>query len=334
MKGVFERRFCALVNPCDRLVQVPGSDGFLYYAEYNPQNLNPEIANSYYRRFPQKPSGCSGVYKDGFVLRNFDWTYNEEVEFIARMNRNPFYGVEHSSLGFAAINPGHTRRRMSEIVEGNLLDPYLFILPYSLIDGINDAGIYVQSNAVYTSDVSKIDLNPGKPGCCEQTMVPRMILDRAGSLEDVPSILESLHVYGSSIIKDINLHFLVADKERCFVVEFENDRFDIVEFSVLTNFRLNRGFQVLTDGKPDWETIEDYGMGVERWQIANVGLMNGMSLRDLQDVLRYTNAYMDVEERVGHEAWLTDLCIGKGVTTEMIRDCHLRKDSSPHFSLV
>lgn len=77
-----------------------------------------------------------------------------------------------------------------------------------------------------------------------------------------------MHIYGTSKIKHVNLHFLAADKDRCFVIEFENDHYDINEFPIITNFRTNRGFVCDENLMPIWDTIEDYGGGVERWEVA------------------------------------------------------------------
>lgn len=148
---------------------VNGSNGFLNYVEYSPSKISLDKANWYFKQFPQRSSlgACSGVFILGKVLRHFDWYYNDEVEFVVKMKKDVLRGVLYDSIGIAAINPMLTRSVMQYVHQG-MYHEYFDILPYTVIDGINEKGLYVQSNAVYQSDVDQIDVNPEKKlECCQ-----------------------------------------------------------------------------------------------------------------------------------------------------------------------
>lgn len=323
-------------NPYDVLIPIQNSGDFLHYIEYSPQNINPSIANNYFKNdinFMNGLGGCSGVFKDGKVLRQFDWTYDESAQFIVRMNADTRFGVLHNSIGMAFTTPILSRQTMQTILHYGISHPYFSILPYTLVDGINDAGIYVQSNVVPGEDLV-VNINYGKQDCCIQMMLVRFLLDRLDKISNLRSVLDELHLYSTNKINGYGIHLMVADSKKSCIIEFENDHYEIsTRYPLISNFRVNRGFRVHSianeDFTPKWETVEPHGMGVERWKIMSDFLKdpNG-SFYDLRQKLRYTNAYDDAVEY----PWLTEISYGDRFTTEKAFDVHINGTTSQYYN--
>ena len=84
------------------LVPISGSNGFLHYIEYSPARINPENANRYFKQNLLANAGaCSGVFKDGKVLRHFDWIYDDSAQFLVKMHADPAKNVLFDSIGMA-----------------------------------------------------------------------------------------------------------------------------------------------------------------------------------------------------------------------------------------
>lgn len=322
-------------NPYDVLIPIQNSGDFLHYIEYSPQNINPSIANNYFKNdinFMNGLGGCSGVFKDGKVLRQFDWTYDESTQFIVKMKADPRFGVLHNSIGMAFTTPILSRQTMQTILQYGISHPYFSVLSYTLVDGINDAGIYVQSNVVPGEDLV-VNINSGKQDCCIQMMLVRFLLDRLDKISNLRSVLDELHLYSTTKINGYGIHLMVADSKKSCIIEFENDHYEILnQYPLISNFRLNRGFEVQSlkekDFSPVWDTIEKNGMGVERWEIMANFLKNPeMDMFELRKKLNYTNSYDNLAEY----PWVTEISHGDEMTTQKALDFHLNGKDSLYY---
>lgn len=231
----------------DVLVPIQNSGSFLYYIEYSPYKINPSVANIYFKNNVQLISemgGCSGVFRDGKVLRHFDWIYDDSAQFIVKMNADLRFSVLHSSIGMAFTTPILSRQTMQNILRYGIDHSYFSILPYTMVDGINDAGIYVQSNVVPGQDFN-VSINQGKQDCCVQMMLVRFLLDRLDSISNLRNVLDQFHLYSTNKVEGYGIHLMVADSKKTCIIEFENDHYEIsTRYPLISNFRLNRGFKV------------------------------------------------------------------------------------------
>lgn len=337
LKNVFNQSifypYC-IRNSYDMLVPISGSNGFLHYVEYNPATINPENANSYFRQNPPTSSGaCSGVFRDGKVLRHFDWIYDDSAQFIVKMRADPSRNVMFDSIGMAYATPILSRQTVRLLFINNEYHPYFGILPYTMVDGLNSAGIYVQSNVVPGRDFN-ININPGKQDCCVQMMLVRFLLDRLDSISNLRNILDQFHLYSTNKVEGYGIHLMVADSKKSCVIEFENDHYEVLtRYPIISNFRLNRGFKVQNlkekNFSPNWETIEPHGMGVERWEVMSDFLKDPIGdFHYLSKKIRYTNAYDNIVEY----PWLTEISYGDMFTTEKAFDVHVNGKDSQYYN--
>lgn len=335
LRSVFERRFVGFPigwNSYDSLVPVYGSNGFLNYVEYSPDRIDPKTANEYFRTNTTQMGMCSGVFKEGKVLRHFDWTYDDSAQFIVKMKKDESRGVLFDSIGMSFTTPVLSRDAVRNVIDYGMYNQYFDILPYTMVDGINSAGIYVQSNVVPMDGAENVDINPGGTDCCIQMMLVRFLLDRLNSISNLRNVLDQFHLYSTRKIDGYGIHLMVADKRKSCIIEFENDRYEILtRFPIISNFRVNRGFKVQSianrDFTPKWDTIEPHGMGVERWEIMSEFLKENGDFIELRRKLNYTNTY----DKSREYPWLTEVSYGDQFTTEKALDVHQNGESSQFY---
>lgn len=321
---------------------VDGSNGFLYYAEYSPDRLDRDKAIRYFKTGSMElPSGgCTGVFAGGKVLRQLDWYYDEEVEFIVKMNPDPKLGI-YGSIGCSATSPSFRRSEIYDILlRGDYYEKF-DILPYLMVDGVNEKGIFAQSNVVNKNGIV-VDVNPGsKRELCFSIMTVRHILDHLGNLDDLDTLFDGMHLFETSKIGDFLPHVLVSDGTSTKIVEFKANGVEIVDgFPIMTNFRTNGGFDVVEKGEDwhaDWGTVEENGIGVERWNLGADFIERGnysfQDFSDLRNKLTYSRAYTHRTESEDDPIWLTD-ALDDGLTVQDAEDCHIAGTVSPQFQTV
>jgi len=322
-------------NAYDRIAKVSDSC-FLNYIEYSPKNIDSQKAADYLKSLenPPAPGRCTGAYdrNSGTALRQLDWYYNNETEFIIKMNADPEKGV-FGSIGVTASSPKLTRDLTERLVTTGQYYGYFDYLPFFTVDGVNDQGVYAQSNVVNKNGV-EINVNgddPSKADCCI-VMLVRYILDHFGK-DDIRTkdavkkkLKDNLHIYGTSKIGDYNSHVLIAhydavngEYNKSYVVEFTSDDIVVNEFQIMSNFRTMLGDlqPVLLNADMSlsgWEQIEWNGCGLERWDtvagfLSEPGGKTISDFRNLRRRLDYTHAYdrdWHSGESVPLSAWLTD----------------------------
>lgn len=309
-------------NAYDR-VEARSADGFLNYIEYDAAKISPAKINSYLKAASAEPGTfalggrCTGCRKGDFVLRQLDWYYNEEAEFVIRMKKCEAKGVKYDSIGVTACSPKLTRKIVADNIANKRYSEYFDMLPYMTVDGVNSAGVFAQSNVVEKNGVFPIDINPAGDDCCCSIMLVRFILDHVGSVSELDPYLRTLHLY-SAAEKYIpyNAHILVCDKTGASkVIEFVKNAdgsygFELVDSHVMANFRTNGGLSVdQATGEAVWNTVEWNGMGVERWNrcagFRRLSAATVENFKGLRKDLSYTHAY-DRPVSAALSSWLTD----------------------------
>lgn len=91
---------------------------------------------------------CSAVRNGNFFGRNYDWTYDNNAEFIVHTDAED---GRHAVLGTAASIPGLT----DEFVRSGTSSILYKLVPFQLVDGINDAGLVINMNVVPRQDLDK-----------------------------------------------------------------------------------------------------------------------------------------------------------------------------------
>lgn len=81
--------FALKKNSYDKIARV-SDDCFLNFIEYSPKNIDSQKAVDYLKNAEHNLAfgGCTGVYEkdSGMAVRQLDWYYNNETEFIVKMN--------------------------------------------------------------------------------------------------------------------------------------------------------------------------------------------------------------------------------------------------------
>ena len=162
---------------------------------------------------------------------------------------------------------------------------YLKLLPFYTLDGINEKGLFVNSNVV-PQDKGKVihtECTEEKEHDMFMLMWPRFILDHFSNATEACEYakkhisffqIEQASQYGYDI------HFMVGDATHTYVCEIIDNKFEYVEQPIMTNFHII-GTEFNDDGTVytpvtqddehnamDTNKVTEHGSGLERYNIA------------------------------------------------------------------
>lgn len=107
---------------------------------------------------------------------------------------------------------------------------------YAPLDGMNEKGLCVA--VLMIQDSADIEQESGKPDLTTTTAV-RLLLDKAGSVEEAVNLLEQYDLHASM---DMMVHIALSDAAgNSVVVEYVNNEMTVTETPVVTNFYLSEG---------------------------------------------------------------------------------------------
>lgn len=261
------------------------------------------------------PAGCSSVKSGNYFGRNLDWYYNWEISTIIKTKRN---GKYFATLGVSSCVPELTKQTAEKFSDKEILE----CLPFTIVDGINECGVFVSTHVVYDekgNTTGTIPTGTKKDTIC-MTMLPRYILDNYSSASQaISDIIAHVSVYANKQLSDLGMegHFMIGDMNNCYVMEFVNNEIVIIQSNALTNFflanvTLNSDGSVYTPELSDSEhkpsivnNIQNLGMGLERWNIINCNIseVNNKStmVHLMKDLLNYNKSYTNTENK-----WYTE----------------------------
>ncbi|HIV29824.1 MAG TPA: linear amide C-N hydrolase [Candidatus Pullichristensenella excrementipullorum] len=180
--------------------------------------------------------GCSTIAvqnPEGEALfgRNFDWQSCEAL-IVEAHPANGYASISTVNLDFITRNVGGSMVSMAL----NLDTVRTLAALYAPLDGMNEAGLAVSVNMI--QDSATIEQDTGKPDLTTTTAI-RLLLDRAGSVEEALELLGQYDLHGSM---GMMVHFAIADRSgRSVAVEYVNNEMVVIETPVLTNFYLAEG---------------------------------------------------------------------------------------------
>lgn len=268
-------------------------EDYLYTIHYNTSQLDYQYAidyflNNYYNIIF---GGCSSLKKGNYFGRNYDWYYSNSVSFVVKKEAS---AERYASIGMA----GGLQSLTKDIVESKEWKDIYKILPFFLLDGINEHGVTVSMNVVPVDQKGKTTgTHPELQGdnIC-MLMLPSYILDNFKTAQDAINwILNEGKIYApyNETVQQ-ELHFLIADKDNTFVVEFVNNSAVLIDNkNYITNFYLH-GAEFSQDNKVDYNTVTPYGQGLERYnKIAEFydSLNSQNDILNFMRTLNYTNSY-------------------------------------------
>lgn len=271
-------------------------EDYFYKITYN-NALDEEYANKYFEDNYFSLGGCTSVRKGNYYGRNYDWYYDNGTEFVVTV---PATQNRHASI---SICPGFGELNNSFVSSGKYSDLYK-VVPFAVLDGINDSGIVCNINVVPAGDRG---LTTGTTPLIENrktlntfTML-RFVLD---NFDNATTAVNYLRDYCS--IKMINMtenkietHFMIADLEKTYIVEFIENAIEIIDVTdtrpYMTNFYIKDSVVDEETGLVDRTSLTPHGCGVERYELIMSKYDDLEDADDMFDLmhndLRYTKAY-------------------------------------------
>lgn len=284
-------------------------------------------ANTFFLKYNPKIGGCSSVQNGTIRGRNYDWTYDEEPEYVIHVPSNN--SGRHASIGVAATTEitvedietgdGSYNITAADLETGTYYDIYK-IIPYLTLDGMNDAGLTVNVNVVGYEEKGEYVMKTADPSddICP-IMVPRILLDNAASIDEALALIEKMDVYSLGEMEEA--HFMISgpqsssdDTFNTVVVEFIPDankhyQMSVIDYNkgdfvdnkpVMTNFHLT-GF----DGSI--ESATRHPMGFERYQELLNNYDQGSDISGMIDLMKkvyYTRTYDLYNENFWYSEYL------------------------------
>lgn len=180
--------------------------------------------------------GCSTIAVqspegDALFGRNFDWESCDAMVVEAHPE-NGYASLSTVNMDFITQNVGGGMVGMAL----NLDEVKTLAALYAPLDGMNEAGLAVSVNMIQDSATTWQDTE--KPDITTTTVV-RLLLDKAGDVEEALELLRQYDLHGSM---GMMIHFAIADSTgRSVAVEYINNEMIVIETPVLTNFYLAEG---------------------------------------------------------------------------------------------
>lgn len=220
-----------------------------YLYESTCYDYSPAPALRLMERDDLLPGACTAVRNGQFVGRNFDWLYDQSVEFVIRV---PHTEEHYASVGIAGGIPTFT----AQVVESGAESEFYDALPYVTLDGINEHGVFCCINMLPTGDAPMTDNTHPGADSLGMLMVPRYVLDHAATADEAVSLLSEANIIRCKAI-DLEAHFMIADSTSTYIVEWIDGRLHAEKdsFCILTNFYL-------------LQPMTPHSMGIERYDLA------------------------------------------------------------------
>lgn len=291
---------------------------YLYEISYT--DIDYDYACAYFENHSiDLPIGaCSSVRNGNYYGRNFDWLYDNHAEFIVRTSadsgRNNVLGVSGSLTNLT-----------DEFVSSGKKSIQYKMIPFYIVDGINQHGLTVNANVVPADKGTNIAIPTGESELkINSMMLVRYILDNFSTAWDVADyICEHVTVCPYKKLNDMHyeLHWMIADMEHTVLLEIVNNKMvatDISNHPYMTNFYLNGATfnadgtvytpytQDATHNAVSTNGITENGSGLERWNYIvdhYEPSWTKAGMRTLMDNLKYTKAYTITDPE---DIWYTE----------------------------
>ncbi|MCQ2310183.1 MAG: linear amide C-N hydrolase [Paludibacteraceae bacterium] len=321
-------------NPCKMAYEaMKRLQPYLYAIEYS--ELDYEAARAYFStHFVPVQGACTALRKGNQLGRNYDWTYDKQVEFLVRTKA---HNGRYASIGIAGSISALTTDTIGEYSEE------FKYMPFRMLDGMNEKGLTANVNMLNHAEGRSLPVDGTTPRIEEReaicsAMLVRYVLDNFTTPKEACEyIRDYVRVYPPYHDgKTTDLHFSLTNKEQLYYLCFEPDNGGVFRTAiadvkdqplpfVMTNFRMWWAQRIYDSetGKydrfadPNYQYVEKYGMGIER---ANLCLQFVQDTETTQSVLdfmnidlRYTEAYAPLGD------WLTEF-VGPYSQEDLARD--------------
>lgn len=318
--AAMKRHMDEMQNEIDTLNQIIASKGmnaykmmrciddYLFEAVY--ANVDYQYAEEWFRdKYSGMGGACSSIRYNNILGRNMDWYYDEKAYVVFKMEKCDTAKYTSIGMGGGLINNDEMKKATyNELYK---------VLPFMMIDGVNECGLSISTNVVPSGDkgitTGTIPRIAKRLRLCG-LQVPRYILDNFSSAhEAIEYIKDYVSVYMPHNERiDEEVHFIIADEDKTYIVEFVNNELVDIEIEVgegeyigrpyMTNFYVD-GMEVDDETYVvDTTSITPYSMGVERYNFITEKFdeINGAVehefddatlIKNILDGVQYTKAY-------------------------------------------
>lgn len=294
---------------------------FLYKTEYD--TIKYDYAKAHIDDVDPSVGACSAIYSNGIVGRNFDWLYDHQAAFFVKT---------HNSQGRYAVNGIAGMKSLTiQMADSREYTNAYRLLPFMLQDGLNEKGLFAEMNVVPSKGNTHTTPLVEKRDSISALMLVRYILDYFDNVDDAVNYVKNyveVNMPAKLTAMGYELHYMIADKNGdCTVLEFINNGIVIIDSDISTNFHLY-GVSLLPNGKvytnrdvpthlPSSIGIEEYGSGLERWNVLNdATITDASSMRSTIDSVKYSKAYTIEQES---EFWFSEF-VGGDITVDTRAD--------------
>lgn len=252
-----------------RAIQLNKIEDYLYEVTFSDYDL--DEGEELYNTIDIPFGGCTSVRNGDFLGRNLDWLYDETVDFVVH---TPAIEGRHATLGVSGIIPFLNKFNANF----GTYDENYKLIPYVMMDGINDAGLVVNANLQPLGDRGlTTGTNPGKDRM-NTVLAVRYLLDYAGSVDEAIELLKKKDLHYAEISGSVmEVHLMLSDPKKTSVVEFVDNKMVVVEDSVvMTNYFLSQG-------------ITPHAQGVERADLVKENYKKGETKEGMIELMRMVN---------------------------------------------
>ena len=279
------------------------AEGYQYMKNWGPNESNFNSASG----MVSSNFGCSCMRKDNYVVRSFDWLYNQSPTF--------FIKTKATKGKFATIGTTFTLSDVTAamIDAGEELEVYKY-LPFLTVDVINENGVYINNNVVTAGEKGKVtNQNTGKQRIC-QLMLIRYIGDYAKSAKHAVELFKGVDAFAPANKIGYEAHFALCDKDNSYIIEYINNNLKVMsntdeeyepipnDIMIMTNFYIdgwNGQIKAVYKGDSKEEVrmtgLTPYSCGLERYDLLYNGYRNLNTLENYKKMLyniRYTKTYL------------------------------------------
>lgn len=256
--------------------------------------------------------GCSSVKNGNYYGRNFDFIYNDVPEFVVKVNKTK---TRHASIGVTTLSGIH---KDDDIISKHI--DKLDLLPTFTLDGINDSGVICSDNVVPKKDVKPITGTNPKGEDLHIAFIVRFVLDNASSADEAIELLKERNIYGD-LGEDYNLHIMIADKDKTYVVEFIDNKMVAEEKKgneqIMTNFYTNLDY------------LTENSAGVERYKILQDNYDEGKTFNgmwNLMQKVKYSRSYLFDKDKEWYSEFIPQ-SVMKNMTAETEKEIQNQFDT-------
>jgi len=273
---------------------------YLYSMDFGDVDYN--FANSYYAANGDKfnPGRCTSVRRGNLYARNLDWYLNQGVEFVVRVT------AAEGRYGSIAVGGGLSKMTKAFVESHQWNDDAYRLVPFAVNDGINEKGVFINSNVVITGEKGSITsgTNPGKPRMSSVELIRHTLDHYASAREAVTDIRDNIDVYcpNHPLMKGYESHLMIGDATDTFIIEFIDNQCVVIKGAagattttlgmdkIMTNFYITDA-ELKTVGSVttvDPASITKFSCGVERY---NNAIKEYNTLTGLTEMMTFMSGY-------------------------------------------